>query len=287
MTRVALATCAALPQLDESERLVVAPLAERGIEAIPVVWDDPTVDWDAFALVVVRATWDYVDRRDAFVRWAQAVPRIANPAAVLAWNTDKRYLGELAGDGLAVIPTTFVSPGERPTLPDGAELVVKPTVSAGARDTRRHAAERRDEIARHVAEIHAGGRTAIVQPYLHGVDEAGETALLYLGGRFSHAIRKAPLLTPDRPPPDGLFAPEEIQPREPSRAERALGDRALEAVRARFADAELLYARVDLLPGPDGQPQIIEVELTEPSLFLDQAPNAPQRLADAIAAAVA
>lgn len=252
------------------------------------MWDDPAVDWAAFDLVVVRGTWDYVDRRDAFLAWARSVPRIANAPGVLTWNTDKRYLAELAAAGLPVVPTTFVAPGEPLALPDAPEVVVKPTVSAGSRDTRRHAIERTDEVAAHVAELHAAGRTAMVQPYLGGVDTAGETALLYVGGRYSHAIRKGPLLAPGAPPPSGLFAPEDVSPREPSAAEREVAGRVLGVVADRLAaEPDLLYARVDLLPGPDGTPQVIEVELTEPSLFLDQAPHAPQRLADAIAAAVA
>jgi glutathione synthase/RimK-type ligase-like ATP-grasp enzyme len=251
---------------------------------VPAVWDDPAVDWDAFDLVVVRSTWDYPERRDAFVAWAQSVPRLANPAPAIAWNTDKRYLGELAAAGLPTVPTTFVAPGERYAAPDAPELVVKPTVSAGARDTQRYAASETDAAAAHVRRLHATGRTAMVQPYLDGVDAAGETALLYLGGAFSHAIRKGPLLVPGGEPPGGLFAPEDIRPRQPSRDEQALADRVVAAMRDRWG--QLLYVRVDLLPDPGGAPTIVEIELTEPSLFLSRAQGAPERLADAIAAAL-
>jgi glutathione synthase/RimK-type ligase-like ATP-grasp enzyme len=247
------------------------------------VWDDPSVDWDGFDLVVVRCTWDYPERRDAFVDWARRVPRLANPAEVIAWNTDKRYLAEMAADGLPVVPTAFVAPGEPLAAPPADELVVKPSVSAGARATARYLASERDAIAAHVRRLHAEGRTAMVQPYLGAVDEAGETALLYLGGELSHAIRKGPLLERGKGEPDGLFAEEDIRPRDPSPAELALGERALAAMTARFG--ALLYARVDLLPSPDG-PVIVEVELTEPSLFLGHAEGAPARLAEAIARAV-
>ncbi len=274
--RVALATCAALPDLDEDDRLLLPALAALGVAAEPAVWTDPAVDWDAFDLVVVRSTWDYQHDRDAFVAWARARTRIANPAPVLAWNTDKRYLAELE---VPTVPTAFVAPGDPFAPPGPAELVVKPTVSAGSRDTARHADL--DAARAHVAELHAAGRTAMVQPYLDAVDTAGETALLYLGGAYSHAIRKGPLLRPGSPPVEGLFAAEEIAPREPSAQERALGDRVVAAVLDRWG--EPLYARVDLLPGPDGAPVVIEVELTEPSLFLAHAPGAPQRLARAIA----
>ena len=273
-----------MPHLDDEEILVVPELERRGLEVAFPVWNDPSVDWDAFGLVVVRTTYDYPEHHDAFVAWARRVPRLANPGEVIAWNTDKRYLGELAEAGLPMIPTTFVGPGEPLTVPEAAEVVVKPTVSAGSRDTERHAATDTGAIAVHVERLHASGRTAMVQPYLDQVDEAGETALLYLGGRYSHAIRKGPMLQPGKAPPAGLFALEDIQPREPSATERALGDRVAAAVTERWG--ELLYTRVDLLPSPDG-PRVIEVELTEPSLFLGHDAGAPARLADAIAARLA
>jgi glutathione synthase/RimK-type ligase-like ATP-grasp enzyme len=210
------------------------------------------------------------------------VPRLVNPAPVLAWNTDKRYLDELAAAGLPTVPTTFLAPGDAFAAPDGAELVVKPTVSAGSRDTRRHDGERRDAAIAHVAELHAAGRTAMVQPYLGDVDHAGETALLHFDGALSHAIRKGPMLAHGRQPPSGLYAIEDIVAREPSAAELAVSERVMAAVAERFGT--LLYARVDLLPGPDGAPVLIELELTEPSLFFAHAPGSAERFARAIAA---
>jgi glutathione synthase/RimK-type ligase-like ATP-grasp enzyme len=274
--RVALATCAALPELDPDDQLVLPFLAERGIDAVPAIWNDPAVDWSAFDLTVVRNPWDYIHRRDAFVAWAERVPRIANSAEILAWNTDKRYLAEL---DVPIVPTTFVAPGESMTLPDAAEIVVKPTVSAGSQDTERH--HDRDAIAAHIARLHAAGKTAMVQPYLAEVDTAGETALLYFNGVFSHAIRKGPMLTPGAVVEKDLYVQEDISAREPSAAERALADRVVAKVSDRFGTP--LYARVDLLPHADG-PVVIELELTEPSLFVGHAAGAPARFADAIAA---
>ena len=106
--RVALATCAELPQLGEDEPLLLQALRDRGISAEPAVWDDGDVDWGAFELVVVRSTWDYAPRRDQFVAWARSLPRVLNPGEVIAWNTDKRYLGELP----SAVPTTYVAPAE-------------------------------------------------------------------------------------------------------------------------------------------------------------------------------
>jgi len=132
--RVALVTCRELPDLDDDDRLLFAPLARLGITAEPAVWDDPAVDWAAYGLVVIRNPWDYFYRRDDFVAWASAVPRLANPAAVVDWNTDKRYLSRLADQGVPVVPTTWVWPSDTFDPPPG-DYVIKPAVSAGSKDT--------------------------------------------------------------------------------------------------------------------------------------------------------
>jgi glutathione synthase/RimK-type ligase-like ATP-grasp enzyme len=263
---IALATCAALPGGDPDDAHLTAVLPEARF----VVWDDESVDWSAFDLVVIRSTWDYQQRRDEFLAWVRSVPRIVNPPAVVEWNTDKRYLAELPG----AVPTAFLAPGEPFAAPAG-EYVVKPTVSAGSRHTARFGPGEAPRAAALVAEIHAGGRTAMVQPYVPSVDELGETALLYFDGVYSHAIRKGPLLTPGADPTSEAFAPETIEPRDPPADERALAD----AIVARIGT--LAYARVDVVRGGDG-PLVLELELTEPSLFFAQSGGAAERFAAAI-----
>src|SRR5207253_9524476 len=128
-------------------------------------------DWSRFDLVVPRSAWDYAERRDEFLAWAARVPRVLNPLIVLEWNTDKRlYLTELAEAGVPVVPTTFVEPGE-PFAPPDAPFVVKPSISAGGRSSARFEPADGHAAAALVRRIHAGGRTAMVQPLL---DEAAE-----------------------------------------------------------------------------------------------------------------
>lgn len=285
--RVALVTCAELPELDADERLVLAPLAARGVLAEPVVWDAPGMDWSGYDLVVLRSPWDYVPRRDEFVAWASDVPALLNPADIVRWNTDKRYLADLAAAGLPVVPTTWVAPGDPWSPPAVGEYVVKPAVSAGSKDTGRYDLandEHRRLAVAHVARLQAANRLVMVQPYLAAVDTVGETALIYLAGPdglvYSHAIRKGPMLTGPDLGVDGLYKEEKIEARTPTAAEMAVAERVLAAVPG-GAD-RLLYARVDLIPGPDGTPLLVELELTEPSLFLGYANGAADRLADAI-----
>ena len=278
--RIALATCGEFATLDADDRLLLEPLRVLGVESLPAVWDDRLVDWSSFDAVLLRSTWDYPIRVAQFMAWAATLPVLFNPIQLVRWNVDKRYLLELELDGLPIVPTRFAGPGEAHDIPlEWIEIVVKPSISVGSRDTARY---RRDDpqAARHIARLQAAGRTAMVQPYLDGVERSGETSLVYLDGNFSHAIRKGPLLQPGGIMTAELFAPEDITPRIPSGAELDLGAQVLGAVTGRFGTP--LYARIDLLPGP----VLIEVELIEPSLFLGHGPGSMDRLAGAIVAAL-
>ncbi len=285
MPRVLLATCAAYPDGDEDAHLLLAALRATGVDASFAVWDDPAQDWSA-GLTVLRSTWDYTSRREQFLDWLRTLPAVVNPAPVVAWNSDKRYLHDLEAAGVAITPTAVSPPGAAPHFPTEGEFVVKPSVGAGSRGAGRFSAASATEAADHAAALHAAGRTVLVQPYLAGVDHAGETALLYAAGEFSHAVRKAPMLGVgtryDVHESSGLFVEENVTAREPSEAELLVGTRAVAEVQRRFG-APLVYVRVDLLPSPDG-PVVVELELVEPSLFLSFAAGAADRFAAAIAA---
>jgi glutathione synthase/RimK-type ligase-like ATP-grasp enzyme len=274
--RVALATCAEVARGDEDAPALVAALAERSVAAESAVWDDATVAWTDFDLVVVRSTWDYAERRDDFLTWAASLPRVLNPVPVLRWNTDKRYLLELGRAGVPVVPTRFLEPGEAFEAPSG-RYVVKPAVSAGSRHSARYEAGESAEA--HVSRLHSMGRTVMVQPYLNGIDDEGETMLIYLAGSYSHAVRKAALLRPGQLPGTGLYLEEDIRAIEPTAVQREVGDRALRALES----DGLSQARVDLVPDEEG-PVVLEVELTEPSLYLGYAAGATERFAAGIAA---
>ena len=276
---VALATGAAWPDLDEDGALLIAALAERGVDARPVVWDDARHDWAGDDLVVLRNTWDYIVRLREFTRWADAVPRLMNPAAVVRWNTDKRYLRDLAAAGVPVVATTWLAPGEMFRAPAG-EYVVKPTVSAGARDTARYGPAETGAATAQVAALHAAGRDVMVQPYLHAVDTAGETSLLLFDGAFSHAARKAAILAPRAGVRQDLVSRSYVTPTTATAEQLACAEKVLAAVPG---GASLLYARVDLVPGDDGRPVLLELEVIEPSLFLTLAGGATERFAAAIA----
>lgn len=269
---IALATCAELPTGHLEDEL-----AER-LGATWAVWNDPTVDWSTFTLVVVRSTWDYQYDRDGFLAWARAVPRLVNPVPVLEWNTDKRYLAAVAAAGLPVVETAFLAPGDALPTALAQEFVLKPTISAGSRDTGRlRRATDLDAAHELLAAIHASGRTAMLQPFVASVDARGESALFYTDGAYSHAITKAAILRPGEIATLTIAADPPITPLDPTRAERELADRTVAWLQERFGPQA--YARVDLLAGADGAPVILELELTEPCLYLPYAEGAAQRFA--------
>lgn len=293
MPRVALVSVAAARALDEDLAPLAAALAARGAEAETVDWDDAGIDWSRFDGAMLRSTWDYVARLPEFLAWVDRVDRstqLLNPGAVVRWNTDKHYLAELQRAGVPVVPGRFVEPGADPAMaldvfladqaPD-ADFVVKPAVGAGSRDAQRHARGDRDAAVAHIARLLDADRSVLLQPYLRRIDTRGETALMYFDGVFSHAIRKGPLLQRGEGPAAGLFAPERITSRTASPAEREVATAALAALP--FA-GPLAYARVDLIQGDDGAPVLLELELTEPSLFLAYAPDAAARCAAAVLA---
>ncbi|GIH47244.1 hypothetical protein SAMN05421833_13198 [Microbispora rosea] len=258
----------AAEQDDEREIALTAWLG-AGIEGSPVNWKDPHVDWSDFDAAVVRSPWDYILHRDEFVAWAHRVEsatRLFNPARVIERNTDKTYLRTL---GVPTVPTHWAEPGT--DLPEWDEYVVKPAISAGARDTIRTAD--RTAAQSHAATLLAAGRTVMVQPYIPSVEQEGELSLLYFGGQFSHAVRRHPMLTGVAETADNRATL-----RDPDDDQFALAERVLAAV-----PETLLYARVDLVRMPDGEPVLIELELTEPYLFLREELAAPDLFAETLA----
>jgi glutathione synthase/RimK-type ligase-like ATP-grasp enzyme len=287
MREIALVTCARLPDLDPDDQALVAPLTALGYLPVPQVWDDPSVDWDRFELNVLRSTWDYTDRRAEFVSWARGMPRLANSAVVVEWNTDKLYLRELEAAGIAVTPTTWLFPGDAVSLPGDGEFVIKPSVGAGSMDAGRYDladTEARSRARAHAERLLGGGQTVMLQPFAAAIEERGETGVIFVGGRFSHAIRKALTLTSETPNEvDALYVEERIEARQATAAEIDIAHRAIDVAANATGGHDLLYARVDMVPDDDGNPMIMELELTEPSLFMVTDPTAPQRFAEAIA----
>lgn len=264
--RIVLAGCPALPEGDGDDDGLIPALRHRGLHARWLSWDDPqTLEAD---LVILRATWDYIDRFDEFLAWAARVRNLLNPPQVVLWNTDKRYLADLAGAGVPTVPSEFFAPRERIRLPSADEVVVKPAIGMGSVGALRFSDH--DEARAHADALQAQGRTVLVQPYDPRIEQ-GETALVFLSGRPSHAFTKGPILPPPGQVPvfdeSGTYAEETLTPADPDFELWDVGRAALAAAAEHLGIAvgDLLYARVDLI-GDRRDAHVLELELVEPSL---------------------
>ncbi|MEW6743712.1 MAG: hypothetical protein AB1486_13230 [Planctomycetota bacterium] len=274
---VTLVTCLDLPEPDPDEAPLAAALATAGIDARNRAWDDPTVDWGATPLTVLRSTWNYPLHQRAFLSWAAATSaktRLWNPLPVVRWNAHKRYLLDLACRGVPVTPTELVQRGSRRALSaiitehGWKEVVIKPAVSAACYRTVRIGVGSLARGEDHLRALAARG-DVLVQPFVSSVEDYGERALVWIDGKLTHAVRKTPRFEGDEERVSQSVAI--------TAAEETLVQPALAAV-----EGPLLYARVDAAPGDDGEPRIMELELIEPSLFFAQGPEALARFVAAI-----
>ncbi len=231
---------------------------------------DADVDWAGFDAALIRSPWDYHRRRAEFLAWADSAARLTavhNPPEVMRANTHKSYLLDLAATGVPVIPTTLLTPAQPHWSPIDQPVVIKPAVSAGAADTVLATGAAARE---HADWLLAAGRDVLVQPYFAEVENPGEVAVVFIDGEISHAVRKVPALTVG-----GHGDPDALVP-----VAEKLGQAARRVISAAGA-ADLLFARVDLVPVAE-EWLLLELELTEPTLFLEQHPPAADALADGL-----
>jgi len=263
--------------VDPDTPFLMAALAEVGLTGELAIWDDDRVDWDRYDLTVVRSTWDYANRRTEFLRWASGVARVLNPFGALEYSSDKHYLADLGAAGHRIVPSYFCDVGDSPVFPSG-DFVVKPCVGAGSIDAERYRADQWAPASAHVRSLHQRGRDVLIQPYVSSVDESGERALVFIDGAFSHAMNKGAMLNTPAPERNPMFRLEQLAHAQVEPDALAFAGRVLEGLQWR----DLLYARVDLVRDEGGW-ALMELELVEPSLFLQFEPAAAPRLARAIA----
>jgi glutathione synthase/RimK-type ligase-like ATP-grasp enzyme len=274
--RLALATCTTVPDWEIDDRPFHAALAARGVDARQAVWDDPSIDWTGFDAILIRTTWDYQEKRDAFVQWAERVTiPLYNPADVVRWNTHKSYLRDLEARGVPIVPTEWLARGETPDIASicgrrgWTRAFIKPCVGATARETLRF--EAGDPAAQAHASRLLANEDLMLQPYLSRVETEGEISAIFIDGEVTHSVRKVPVPGDFRVQDD--FGAKDFLIDFP---DIGLARRTMEAV-----GKKLLYGRTDFLIADDGL-KLTELELVEPSLFFRHGRHAADRLADAV-----
>jgi glutathione synthase/RimK-type ligase-like ATP-grasp enzyme len=245
-----------------------AALIAAGADVDAIAWTEAD-GLGGYDLILPLVAWGYHQQYD---RWLALLDRLeaeglplVNPPALLRWNGDKSYLAELADRGVPTVPTLAVEQCCDADLEEArrhfgsATLVIKPPVTASAYGT--HRIGPNDDLP-----AESRGRPMIVQPLIEEIAKTGEFSLMLFDGDHSHSVVKRPksgdfrvqehlggVTLPCAVPPDGAIE---------------LAQKALAA-----APARATYARVDIVPDDDGVLRIMELELIEPSLFLDHAPD--------------
>jgi len=272
---VTLVTCRAHPGLPEDDHFLLDSLKRRGLRYRVAIWDDPEVDWSASPVTLIRAAWDsHLDpqRFSAWINTLAGQSDLLNTAALVRWNFDKQYLLELRKKGMHVVPTALVTSASEATISTAlrqiasSEIVVKPRFGADAYGVKRLSADS-EAVSVHF-ERFGGHGGLLIQPFIPGVERERERSLVFIAGRFSHALFRNPFGSgPTKQTPDNMHTPM--------------------AQELRYCDElfdslpRLSYARVDLIP-LDTRPALMELEIIDPSLFFKARPLA----ADALAAEV-
>ncbi|MGM0558048.1 MAG: ATP-grasp domain-containing protein [Myxococcota bacterium] len=273
---VTLVTCDPLPEPDPDMQPLRDALDELGLSSRVCVWNASNVDWSRSPVTLIRSTWDYYHNRDNYLRWANHVAEVStlyNEPELVAWNSHKSYLLDLESRGIQIVPTVLLRSGSSARLQEICErhewdkVVVKPAVSAASFQTHVVDVAHLDEQL--FASLLAR-RDMLVQPYIPEVESAGEHSIIAIDGELSHAVRKSPRFHGED---ESISGPIDI-----TADQATLAENALTAV-----DSDLVYGRVDMVETDADGPMLTELELIEPSLFLDFAPEAPRRLARSIA----
>ena len=276
--RIAIITCSVLPEPDPDQELLLEAIRARGHVAEMLAWDDPEADPAAFDLCVLRSCWDYPWAPDRFRDWlSETASRasVLNPVPVVEWNLHKGYLRDLQAAGVPVVPTAWLAARDGTDIRELAasrewrEVVVKPSIGAGSFLTKRFCLRHSGDDAQAFLDAELCNRDMLVQKFMPSVEARGERALVWIDGRFTHQVVKKPRYHGEEETVSAAL--------EPDPTDLGVAQNAMDCV-----DGDLLYARVDLIDGEDGQPLVSERELVEPSLFLLQHEPALRRLVDAM-----
>eukprot|EP00026_Physarum_polycephalum_P014960 Phypoly_transcript_15533.p1 GENE.Phypoly_transcript_15533~~Phypoly_transcript_15533.p1 ORF type:complete len:286 (+),score=47.50 Phypoly_transcript_15533:33-890(+) len=277
-----LVTSAQFPTLTHDDSLLLNELRGRNIDVEIIIWNEPNTDWSRFALVIIRTPWDYIHKYEEFVKWIEATSaqtRILNAPSVLLWNVHKRYLAELPSLEIPCVPTVVLEAGKRKGIDSIMRenkwnmAVVKPAVGAFATDVHKiqsgsitHQQEKHMKVLLEQQDM-------LVQPFISSVKLKGEISLIFIDGKYVHAVHKIP--------PQGDFKVQggKIQPTTPTPAQIQLAKKTVSVVQKK---GSILYARIDILFGQDDELLVSEVEVLDPELFFRYSRECVLAMADAI-----
>lgn len=266
----------------KEDQLVLDALEKRGYKVAKVAWSDTTFDWSTTKCALFRTTWDYAEKFTEFSDWLMDVSvktKLINSYDQIVWNLDKHYLRDLQDQGVNIVKTYFIEPGDKRTLQEihkelgWGHTVIKPVISAAAKDTYQLTA---DNVINHEETYKSliKGESMMLQPFQKSVVERGELSLMMIGGEYTHAVLKKAKSGDFRVQDDFGGTVHEYTP---TKEEIALAKATLAA-----CDNMPLYARVDMINDNHGKPAITELELVEPEMWFRRHEKAADLLAEGV-----
>lgn len=283
MRKIALATSQLYAELSQDDKHVLNKLLYWGVDVEPIVWDSKDAAWNQFDAVFIRSCWDYHLRNDEFFKWIDSLAgqgiAVFNSPDTMRWNSSKTYLKDLQEKDIAVVPTVWINSSEDVDLQrimadkEWESAVVKPVVSANAYETwvtQPEAAAQNQTRAEEMLNKHGG---ILVQQFIENITRRGEWSFIFFDGVYSHSVIKKPQ--------QGEFRVQEnlgatVSGKKPPRHLIHQAQQIIEKV-----GHDCLYARVDAVEGKS-KLLLMELELIEPSLYLEYHPKAAERFAEAI-----
>lgn len=282
MKKVAFITYKDNPSLSDGDQLVVEPMSKFGYEVVPAPWDDPSIDWAKFNFVVFRSCWNYHHKTEEFTKWLSLLEnskvKTWNPIKTVKWNLHKTYLEDLKERfSIKVAPTTYVKRGESASLHDivsksgWSEVVIKPSIGASGFNIFKLASSEAEKFQSTFSSMLLAA-DVMIQPLIPELVQKGETSMIFLNKRFSHAVNRKPKQGDFRSNYEygGIESSTNPDSKTIDEAQNILSK----------IDSPLLYARVDGVVR-NGKLMLMELELIEPYLFLSFDKKSPERFAEA------
>ncbi len=269
-----------MPALIESERPLLVLFKQHKIEAEAVVWNDLTVNWKVYDMLVLRSIWDYHHHYRKFSNWLTLIEKehipTLNSTSIVRKNQNKFYLKELKARGVNIVPTHFINGTDRLDLSmvrnsNWQKAVIKPAISASAYMTEVFS---KDEIStiEEKYQYLAAGRDLLIQPFMEEIISSGEISLIFFNRRYSHSVLKTTKGTDFRVQAEYGGKVSTCTPEEHIILEAS-------SILSHFS-GDLLYARIDGIIS-DRHFMLMEIELIEPDLFFDYASSSHQRFVEA------
>lgn len=262
------------------DHLLYKPLKDLGWHAEEVSWRNDKIDWNSYDAVIIRSPWDYQDDPHAFLSVLEEIDQsdaiLENSLEIVRWNINKIYLRDLENRGIEIVPSLWFDTFSADLFPsvftrlEAEEIVIKPTVSAGADNTLRIHQSNYDMFVEDLKTVFAD-RAFLVQPFMDNITAEGEFSVFFFGDTYSHTILKTPKTHDFRVQEEHGGKLALVEPEGPLlKTARAMRD---------MIDPEPLYTRADYVRISNNTFALMELELIEPSLYFNMDPESPKRFA--------